>query len=193
MSIQTWLFTLLSLFFSLFSLLASLAAARSGKVQTLLQSLFLVLSLLLLWFLLLHFLPFCHRTISLLSSLFSLLSLLLDPGKCKPCCSSVVHYVLKGFSASFCALPSCFSEPDLFLYFPPFCHRTISLLSSLFSFPSSLAVAFFPDPTSRLSLRSVHQAIDGAPHCFVPWPHPDPHPHGVFSFKCLRFYLCSIS
>ena len=37
-SIQTWLFPLLSLFFfSLFSLLASLAAARSGKMQTLLQ------------------------------------------------------------------------------------------------------------------------------------------------------------
>ena len=54
MSIQTWLFPLLSLlFFPLFSLLAPLAAARPGKVQTLLQSLFLLLLLLLLWLLLL--------------------------------------------------------------------------------------------------------------------------------------------
>ena len=38
MSIQTWLFPVLSLvFLFLFFLLASLAAARSGKVQTLLQ------------------------------------------------------------------------------------------------------------------------------------------------------------
>ena len=38
MSIQTWLFPLLWLFFlSLFFLLASLAAARPGKVHTLLQ------------------------------------------------------------------------------------------------------------------------------------------------------------
>merc|ERR1712025_188353 len=70
-----------------------------------------------------------------LSSLFSLLSLLLDPGKCKPCCSTVVHYFYKGLPASLCALPSSLLGPDPFLYHPALLGP--NHLSSLFSLLSS--------------------------------------------------------
>ena len=66
----------------------------------------------------------------------------------------------------------------------PFCDL-FALLSSRFSCsrytrecanPDAVqAVAFFSDPSSRLSLRSVHEAIGFAPNCFVLWRHPDPH------------------
>ena len=39
-----------------------------------------------------------------------------------------------------------------------------SLLSSLCSLPSSLAAARFPDRSSHLSLRTLHQAIEPAPN-----------------------------
>ena len=42
------------------------------------------------------------------------------------------------------------------------------------------AVAFVSDLSSRLSLRSVHEAIGFAPNCFVLWRHPDPDCKGVF-------------
>ena len=84
----------------------------------------------------------------------------------------------------------------------PFCDL-FSLLSSRFSCsrytrecanPDAVqAVALFSDPSSRLSLRSVHEAIDFAPNCFVLWRHPDPHSKEVLSSSCLHFYLCSIS
>ena len=114
-----------------------------------------------------------------ISSLFSLLASLAAarPGKVQTLlqysCSSVVHYFYKGLPASLCALPSSLLGPDPFLYHPALLGP--NHLSSLFSFPSSLAVALFPDPTWRLPLRSVHQAIDCAPNCFdplrlPPWP-----------------------
>ena len=65
----------------------------------------------------------------------------------------------------------------------PFCDL-FSLLSSRFSCsrytrecanPDAVqADAFFSDPSSRLSLRSVHEAIDFALNCFVLWRHTDP-------------------
>ena len=71
----------------------------------------------------------------------------------------------------------------------PFCDL-FSLLSSRFSCsrytrecanPDAVqAVAFVSDPSSRLSLRSVHEAIGFAPNCFVLWRHPDPDCKGVF-------------
>ena len=116
-----------------------------------------------------------------ISSLFSLLASLAAarPGKVQTLlqysCSSVVHYFFKGFHASLLLFPRVSQSPTLISTISLFCDRTISLLSSLFSFPSSLAVALFPDPTWRLPLRSVHQAIDCAPNCFdplrlLPWP-----------------------
>ena len=42
------------------------------------------------------------------------------------------------------------------------------------------ALAFVSDLSSRLSLRSVHEAIGFAPNCFVLWRHPDPDCKGVF-------------
>ena len=42
------------------------------------------------------------------------------------------------------------------------------------------AVAFVSDLSSRLSLRSVHEAIGFAPNCFVLCRHPDPDCKGVF-------------
>ena len=42
------------------------------------------------------------------------------------------------------------------------------------------AVAFVSDLSSRLSLRSVHEAIGFAPNCFVLWRHPDLDCKGLF-------------
>ena len=51
---------------------------------------------------------------SLLSSLFSLLSLLLDPGKCKPCCSTVAFQLFiistKVFPLLFALFPHLISQ-----------------------------------------------------------------------------------
>ena len=117
------------------------------------------------------------RPFFVISSLFSLLASLAAarPGKVQTLmqysCSSVVHYFFKGFHASLLLFPRVSQSPTLISTISLFCDRTISLLSSLFSFPSSLAVALFSDPSSRLSLRSVHEAIDCAPNCFVLWRH----------------------
>ena len=156
------------------------------------------------------------RPFFVISSLFSLLASLAAarPGKVQTLmqysCSSVVHYFFKGFHASLLLFPRVSQSPTLISTISLFCDRTISLLSSLFFFLSSLADVLFSDPSSRLSLRSVHeaidcasncfvlslrsvhQAIDGAPHCFVPWRHSHPHPDVVFLSQCLRFYLCAI-
>ena len=59
-----------------------------------------------------------------------LLLQLLDPAKCKPCLSSVVHYFLKAFTACLCALPSCLSEFDFFLFFRD-CHFDLCIRPSM--------------------------------------------------------------
>ena len=47
----------------------------------------------------------------------------------------------------------------------------------------SVGIWFNRQAQSPGSLRSVHEAIDAAPHCFIPWRHPDPHPDVFFSSK----------
>ena len=58
---------------------------------------------------------------------------------------------------------------------------------------STLASPAASRPRNMRTLLQYGCTIDGAPHCFVPWRPPDPHPHVVFSSTCFRIYLCSIS
>ena len=163
----------------------------------------------------------------------ALLSMLLDLGKCKPCCSCFgswrhpdphpdVVFSSKWFSHLNAYASTCALHPNEYpnLAFPfALAVFSFSLLSTRFSRCCSICesaniVAVVPlilllfllwfllllligvlllQLLLVLSLRSVHQAIDGAPYCFVPWRHPDPHPDVVFSSKCLCLYLCSTS
>ena len=61
--------------------------------------------------------------------------------------------------------------------------RLFFLISSLFSLLASL-VASRPGKVRTLLQHGC--TIDGAPHCFVPKRHSDPHPDVVFSSKCFR-------
>ena len=75
--------------------------------------------------------------------------------------------------------------------------RLIRLTHSLDSLcrctSSTLASPAASRPRNMRTLLQYGCTIDGAPHCFVPWRPPDPHPHVVFSSTCFRIYLCSTS
>ena len=75
--------------------------------------------------------------------------------------------------------------------------RLIRLTHSLDSLcrctSSTLASPAAFRPRNMRTLLQYGCTIDGAPHCFVPWRPPDPHPHVVFSSTCFRIHLCSKS
>ena len=112
------------------------------------------------------------------------------PGANKPCCQSIwgslaAFFVISSLFPLLASLATArpgkvqtLSQFSCSLFFEGF--YGLSLRSSLL-FVRVRFFAFLP----RLSLPSVHEAINGVPYCFVPWRHPDPHPDVVFSSKCL--------
>ena len=166
-----------SLLSSLLSLLPSpcrrsLATPRSQESSHLLDSISSLLSLLSSLFPLLCVLA---SLCSLLSSVFPLLSSLF----------SLLSFIFFLLSSIF----SLLSTNPAVRQFGHF-RRFFFLISSPFSL---LAPPAASRPGKVRTLLQYSCTIDGAPHCFVPWRHPDPHPDVFFSSKCIRFYLCSFS
>ena len=98
---------------------------------------------------------FLYRLSCLFSVLLMMLIVFFEP--------LILMVFVSLFSLLFAPFPPL--SRGLFSTIPPFWDRTISLLSALFSFLSSLATAHFSDRTSHLSLRTLNQATESASNC----------------------------